>query len=99
MLFDDICETFSQIGQAQEWSREPRESLDHEWPAAWIALMRIAERGATMHDSESRQQASPTQTIRTLLPHFPLRHRLSTSFRTWLREFKQHRRRHRSRAA
>ena len=99
MLFDDICETFSQIGQAQEWSRESRESLDHEWPAAWIALMRIAERGATMHDSESRQQASPTQTIRTLLPHFLLRHRLSTSFRTWLREFKQHRRRHRSRAA
>lgn len=96
MLFDDICETFSQIGQAQEWSRELQ---DQEWPAAWIALMRIAQRGATTHDSESSQQASPTQTIRTILPHFLLRHRLSNSFRTWLREFKQHRRRHRSQAA
>ena len=96
MLFDDICETFSQIGQAQEWSRE---SLDHEWPAAWIALMRIAQRGATTPDSESRQQAPPTQTLRALVPHFLLRHRLSNSFRTWLREFKQHRRRHRSQAA
>lgn len=93
-LFDDICETFTQIGQAEEWSNE---SFDQEWSATWVTLLRIAKRNAATNGTASSQRA--TRTIRSFLPHFLQHNRFSGSIRTWLREFKQHRRRHRSRAA
>jgi len=42
-LFDELCETFEQIGQAQEWARE---LSDQAWAPAWIAIRRLAQRDA-----------------------------------------------------
>lgn len=42
-LFDYLCETFQQVGQAQEWARD---STELDWAPSWIALMRLAQRHA-----------------------------------------------------
>jgi hypothetical protein len=40
-LFDDLCETFLAVGQAQEWAQgSPEES----WAPGWIAMLHMAER-------------------------------------------------------
>lgn len=39
-LFDELCETSLQIGQAEEWVRE---SSDQHWAPAWIAMLRLAQ--------------------------------------------------------
>lgn len=95
-LFDSICNTCTQIGQAEEWSRE---SLDHEWATEWVALLRLAKHGASLSVPASRQPAIPPQTLRVSSLPFSLPRRLTGSIRTWLRELKHRRRRHRSRAA
>jgi glycosyltransferase involved in cell wall biosynthesis len=95
-LFDDICETFTQIGQAEEWANG---SLDQEWSAAWITLLRIAKRNDATNGTVSNQLASTSQNLLNFLPHFLQHRRVSGSIRTWLREFKQQRRLNRSKAA
>lgn len=39
-LFDELCETSLQIGQAEEWAHG---SSDQRWAASWIATMRLAQ--------------------------------------------------------
>lgn len=92
MLFDDICKTFDEIGQAQEWSRE---SSDHEWPAAWIAQLRLTKRGAETNVAAPIPETSFTQKARSFFSHFLPRHRYSNLLLTWLREFTEQRCRHR----
>jgi glycosyltransferase involved in cell wall biosynthesis len=95
-LFDSICRTCTQIGQAEEWSRE---SSDQEWPTEWVALLRLATHDASLNVPASQQPALPPKNDRSLPHYFPLPHRLSGSIRKWLRELKHRRRRHRSWAA
>lgn len=40
-LFDDLCETFLAVGQAQEWAQGSPEA---SWAPAWIAMLHMAER-------------------------------------------------------
>jgi GT2 family glycosyltransferase/glycosyltransferase involved in cell wall biosynthesis len=44
-LFDYLCETFQQIGRAQEWARELSEKT---WAPGWIAMQRLAQRNAKL---------------------------------------------------
>ncbi len=63
-LFDDLCETFQQIGQAQEWARELPEQA---WAPTWIAMRRLAQRDAKPAISASTpvNQATPTSSVST----------------------------------
>ncbi len=95
-LFDNMCETFMQIGQAEEWSRE---SLDQAWSTAWVTLLRLATHDAALTGPASHQPALPAQAVRIVSHYFPLPPRLSGSIRKWVRELKHRHRRHRSQAA
>lgn len=95
-LFDDLCDTFMQIGQAEEWARE---SSNTDWPTEWVALMRLANREAAMDSAGSQRPASPAVPSHTFFPHFLLPYQLSGSIRQWLRTLRHRRRQLRSRAA
>ncbi len=58
MLFDDLCETFLQVGQAQEWARE---SSDEVWVPEWVALLRLAHRDAKPPDIAPAPAIQPKQ--------------------------------------
>ena len=87
-LFDDLCEAFQQIGQAQEWAQE---SPEQDWAPGWIAMLRLAQR-------EFRPPSQPD----SLPPMFPkrqsrlkktlLQFACARSAREWLREAKRRRR-------
>lgn len=86
-LFDDLCETFVQVGQAQEWARE---SPDEQWAAEWVAMLRLARRHAG-----SRQAAEPSATEPkglATLKHALLRFACARNVREWLRRLKRRRR-------
>jgi GT2 family glycosyltransferase/glycosyltransferase involved in cell wall biosynthesis len=40
-LFDELCGTFVEVGQAQEWARE---SSAERWAPEWVAMLRLAQR-------------------------------------------------------
>jgi hypothetical protein len=86
-LFDDLCETFQQIGQAQEWARE---SSEQAWVAGWIAMQRLAQR-----DAEPRNAVSPPAhqaKTRGRLKRALLQFAWVRAAHEWLREAKRGRR-------
>lgn len=87
-LFDEVCETFQQIGQAQEWARE---SPEQRWAAGWIATLRLAQRegrprSATPLPPTKPKKQSPLKTA-------ILRFAWARTAREWLREAKRRRKR------
>jgi glycosyltransferase involved in cell wall biosynthesis/GT2 family glycosyltransferase len=82
-LFDDLCETFMQVGQAQEWARE---SPEQGWAPGWIAMLRLMRR-----ETESRSPPAPPAVdskkqgdFHDLWPTFGF----AREARRWLREAK-----------
>jgi GT2 family glycosyltransferase/glycosyltransferase involved in cell wall biosynthesis len=65
-LFDDLCETFERIGQAQEWARELPEQA---WAPTWIAMRRLAQRdakpaiSASTPVSQAKKQSRPKKSL------------------------------------
>lgn len=86
-LFDDLCETFQQIGQAQEWARE---SSEQAWAPGWIATQRLARREAepTSGVSAPAHQAKKQSRLKKTLLQFAW----ARAAREWLRETKRSRR-------
>jgi hypothetical protein len=84
-LFDDLCETFMQIGQAEEWARE---SPEQDWALGWVAMLRLMRR-----ETDSRSSPPPSPALDSKKQgHF---HDSRPTFgfarevRRWLREAKQ----------
>jgi GT2 family glycosyltransferase/glycosyltransferase involved in cell wall biosynthesis len=87
-LFDDLCETFQQIGQAQEWACE---SSEQAWAPGWIAMQRLAQGDAKPTNSVSTpaNQAKKQSRLKKALLQFAW----ARAAREWLREAKRSRRR------
>jgi hypothetical protein len=61
-LFDDLCETFLAVGQAQEWAQGSPEA---SWAPAWIAMLRTAERATA-------PRQTPNDRLKQALRRIPL---------------------------
>jgi GT2 family glycosyltransferase/glycosyltransferase involved in cell wall biosynthesis len=87
-LFDDLCETFQQIGQAQEWACE---SSEQAWAPGWIAMQRLAQGDAKPTNSVSTpaNQVKKQSRLKKALLQFAW----ARAAREWLREAKRSRRR------
>lgn len=87
-LFDELCDTFQQIGQSQEWARD---STAQDWAPGWIATLRLAQR-----DVETRLPIqSPSSTVpkrQSVLKKTLLKFAWARTAREWLREAKRRRR-------
>lgn len=86
-LFDELCETFMQVGQVQEWARG---APGDGWAAEWIAMVRLARRSVAGTPAppppaaESRRHGPLKRAL--------LRLRCARDVREWLREAKRCRR-------
>lgn len=76
-LFDELCETSLQIGQAEEWARE---SSDQHWAPSWIAMLRLAQ----MHRGPASPAAKPKS--RRRLKRALAQLRLISRVGEWIRE-------------
>jgi len=76
-LFDELCETSLQIGQAEEWVRE---SSDQHWAPAWIAMLRLAQmyRGSESPVAKPKSRRRLKQALAQL--------RLISRVREWIHE-------------
>ena len=99
-LFDELCDAFMRLGQAEEWARG---SADAAWVAGWVAMLRMARLGArppvsapagTLAPPSSPpptgQSPSPKRAGR--LKQWFLRYEWARAVQSWLRESKRRRR-------
>jgi glycosyltransferase involved in cell wall biosynthesis/GT2 family glycosyltransferase len=83
-LFDELCGTFVEVGQAQEWARE---SPEERWAPEWVAVLRLAQRVITMPPAPPPEPRTHGQLKESLL-----RFKFARDVRAWLREAKRRRR-------
>jgi GT2 family glycosyltransferase len=83
VLFDELCETSLQIGQAEEWAGN---SADKPWAMSWIAMLRLAQ----MHRGPESPVAKPKsrRRLKQALAQCPLVARVGD----WLHEVRRGRR-------
>lgn len=51
LLFDDICDFYRRVGQAEEWSRD---SSEQDWPATFAAMLRLPSQPAPKPKKRNR---------------------------------------------
>ena len=83
-LFDDLCEAFQQIGQAQEWALE---APKQDWAPEWIAMLRLAQRDVKPPSPSPAFSKRQSRLKKTLLQFA-----FAKSVLEWLREAKRRRR-------
>lgn len=77
VLFDGLCSTYHQIGQAQAWGREAQ---GEDWAAAWAAMLAVAHR-------QTQPMKDPWLTRKS--KEFLKRSRVGKSLSKWVRLAKQ----------
>ena len=85
-LFDTLCETFTQVGQAQEWARE---SPEQNWAPEWVAMLRLMQREAGPRSPASALPPAVEREKPVRVKDLLLRYRFAREARRWLREAKQ----------